>query len=262
MNYIICALDAEAKALCEHYRLKRDYTLPYTLYRGNEIILLITQPGKVQAMMALSSLLGHRIPSENDTLINIGICGAPEHYPIGEMLLIHKIIDTERCYYPDILFTHELQESLLICVDKPQEQSHEGPVDMESAGIFLAASKFFKLHQMVYLKIVSDHFEPSTVTKEKVIDLIRSHLDTIDNLQERLNRVCNKAPLFNEAEREQIEALKGLFTKSQGDALEDAFCYFRLRFCDREFPLPSITPPESKRERSQLHEQLIACLNA
>ena len=157
MIYLITALDAEARAIIEHYRLKRVFPLPYTLYEGENTLLLVTGRGKTNALMAVSALLGWRRPSSEDTLINVGICGAPNSFSIGEPLLVHQITDGERRYYPDILYSHSLRETSLICVDTPQAFPCEAPVDMESAGIFCAASKFFKLHQMAFLKIVSDH---------------------------------------------------------------------------------------------------------
>ncbi|MFZ5374250.1 MAG: phosphorylase, partial [Campylobacterota bacterium] len=131
MIYLIAALDAEARPLIEHYRLRRDRSLPYAVYRGEEAILLITQPGKANAMMATSALLGWQSPSDKDILINIGVCGAPESHPIGQVLLVHQIIDSERRYYPDILYPHTFAETPLRCVDLPVAAPGDFPVDME-----------------------------------------------------------------------------------------------------------------------------------
>ncbi len=261
MIYLITALDAEARVLVDYYRLKRDTSLPYTLYINDEIVLLVSGMGKSNAMMAVSALLGWRIPQENDILINIGICGAPSTYGIGEALLIHQIIEGDRRYYPDILYTHSLRESSLICVDAPQSIPQDHPVDMESSAIFQAASRFFKLHQMVFIKIVSDHFTPERVTKEGAIELVRSNIALVDEVCTALEKVQGSSVLFSVEERGKIKAVKGHFTKSQGDALEDALCFFRLK--NKNLPLPLVLDaPNSKRERSQLLEELIATLTA
>jgi len=262
MIYLVTALDAEARALCDHYRLKRNGVLPYTLYTGDGVLLLITGMGKSNAAMAVRALLGWRIPRPEDILINIGICGAPSTYAVGEALLIHQIIDGNRRYYPDILYTHPLRESALLCIDTPQSDEAHYPVDMESSGIFQAASRFFKLHQMGYLKIVSDHFTPDTVTKEGVIHLIRSHLSTLDTVCQKLNAAQQGNPLFTENEKGEIEAFKTHFTKSQGDLLEDALCYARLKHPGQTLPLTNTPIPDSKRERSALLEDLITTLTA
>ncbi|DAB39047.1 MAG: hypothetical protein A2552_11455 [Sulfuricurvum sp. RIFOXYD2_FULL_44_160] len=261
MIYLVTALDAEARPLCDYYRLKRDTSLPYTLYRNEEIVLVVSGMGRMNALMAVSALLGWRIPGEKDILINIGICGAPSTYAVGEALLIHQILDGDRRYYPDILYSHPLRETSMRCIDTPQSLCGDYPVDMESGAIFQAASRFFKLHQMAFLKIVSDHCIPESVTKEGVMELLRSHVDTVDTLISRLRAIQKEASLFSADEREAIEVFKTHFTKSQGSALEDALTYFRFR---NKGTFPPLNPliPSSKRERSQLLEELIATLTA
>ncbi|MCI4406140.1 MAG: hypothetical protein JHC35_02495 [Sulfuricurvum sp.] len=261
MIYIIAALDAEARALVDYYQLKRDSALPYTLYTNERIILLVSGMGKSNALMAVSALLGWKIPKNTDILINIGICGAPAAYEIGEALLIHQIQDETRRYYPDILYTHSLRESPLTCVDEAQSALHDAPVDMESSAIFQAASRFFKLHQMAFVKIVSDHFAPETVSKEGVVELIRSNLDALDEVCSALEHVQSPDTLYTEDEYKEVERLKSYFTKAQGSALDDALNYFRLKH--PTMPLPAYPDiPDSKRERKRALEELIAHLTA
>lgn len=262
MTYLITALDAEARPFIEHYRLKRDSTLPYTLYRNEDLLLLVTQPGKSNAIMAVSALLGYIIPGENDILINIGICGAPLEYGLGEALLVHQIFENSRAYYPDILYPHPWRESAIVCNDLPQAAPYHHPVDMESSSIFLAASKFFKLHRIAFLKIVSDHFNPDSVTKEGVIALMQQHVSSLGTLIECLTSIPRKPDLFTPNERAEIDHLKTFLTKSQGDALEDALAYYRLKSPDRPLILPRGPLPDSKRERNRLHEELVTSLTA
>lgn len=262
MVYLITALDAEARPIIEHYRLKRSYALPYTLYSNDSMVLLVTQVGSKNAMMALSSLLGWRKPDTSDILINIGICGGPEIFPIGEPLLVHQIIDDNRHYYPDILYAHSLHETPLLSVDTPKDIPLGIPVDMESSGIFQAASRFFKIHQIAFLKIVSDHFNPESVTKDGVITLIKNQLSTIDFLIAQLQGISDNHQLFTSEERDSIEHFKTHFTKSQSDSLEDALTYYRLKSPEKPLIFPSESLPSSKRERSKLHEHLIATLTA
>jgi hypothetical protein len=223
-------------------------------------MLLVTGLGKSNAMMAVSALLGWKMPTQNDTLINVGLCAAPKKYPLGEPLLIHQIIDTHRRFYPDILYTHPLDESSIVCADAPQSTPLDTPVDMESSGVFQAASKFFKLHQMAFLKIVSDHFEPEQVNKEKALALVQTHTGTIDTLAKTMQNLCSVPPLFTAEERAAIEMLKHHFTVSQGSALEDALCYARLKNPLAKLEITLHTLPNTKRERSELHEYLIQTL--
>lgn len=260
MIYLITALDAEARPFIDSLRLKRDYSLPYTLYTSDSAVLLVCGQGKANAMMGVSALLGLHRPGKTDLLLNVGICGAPECYPVGEALLIHQILDEGRRYYPDILFRHPLREAPLACVDSPQAQALETPVDMESAGVFQAASRFFKLHQILFLKIVSDHFSPQSVTKEGVVELMKRHTSTLQTLIENAGKILDHLPLFTAEERQRIERFKTFFTKSQGDALEDALTYRRLKSPGSALEIPDEPMSDSKRERSQLHERLIARL--
>lgn len=260
MIYLITALDAEARPLIEKYRLKRDYTLPYTLYVGEEIVLLVTQPGKNNAMMATSALLGWRIPKAQDILLNVGICGAPAEYPIGESMLIHQIFDGDRRYYPDILYPHTLRESPLLCSETPADTPRDIPVDMESGGVYAAAARFFKLHRMAFFKIVSDHCQPETVTKEGVITLVHSRIPELDRLITALKSVSAETPLFAPREEAALLQWKEFFTAAQGVQLEDALCYFRLKHPHQPFPVLAADIPPSKRERSALLEAFITIL--
>jgi hypothetical protein len=257
MNYIVTALDAEARPLIDARSLKRDYALPYPLYRNDETLLLISGMGKTNALMAVSALLGWRRPEEGDCLINIGICGAPSDYAIGEALLIHQIRESERSFYPDILYPHSLREASLMCVDAPLNAPCDSPVDMESSAVFRAAERFFQLHRMAFIKIVSDHCDPLSVSKEGSIALIRERLGALDEVCAGLASQCGAPELFTAEEREKIERLKGYFTKSQGSALEDALAYYRLRNTAAPIDL-AVEIPHSKRERNQLLERLIA----
>lgn len=260
MIYIVTALDAEARPLIETYSLTRNHILPYTLYTGDEAIVLVCGMGKANAMMATSALLGYRIPQKGDILLNIGICAAPESFSVGEMAVVHQIIDHDRRTYPDILYPHSFRETPLLCVDAPQSTPLPYPADMESAGIFNAARAFFKLHRMAFVKIVSDHFEPHRVTRETAEELIRTNLENIRTVIDSLHRVSAEQNLFTTEEEKAIETLKTCFTHAQGVKLDDALYYFRLRFPGKPLPLNVGELPLSKRERSILHEQLILAL--
>lgn len=260
MTYIITALDAEARPLIEHYKLKRSHTLPYPFYTNDHMLLIVTGQGRENGMMGTSALCGFRRPQPDDILLNIGICAAPKHYAIGQLILIHQIKDSKRSYYPDILYRHTFTEASLLCVNEAASKLHEYPVDMESGGVFIAASRFFKLHQIALIKIVSDHFDPSSVTKDGVVSLILQNSASIDSLIQALQSVQDSNVLLSPEEKAQFEMLKPLFTHSQANQLEEALYYFKLKNPKRSIPFPSYEIPNSKRERSQLHEHLICLL--
>lgn len=260
MTYFLIALDAEARPLIDHYKLKRSSVLPYAVYTGEDIILLVTGQGRENAMMGTSALCGYRRPDPYDILVNLGICGAPAEFLLGELFIIHQIQDAHRNYYPDILYPHPLKETSLLCVNQAIDSLQNYPVDMESAGVFIAASRFFKLHQMVFAKVVSDHFEPSSVTKEDCMELIKLNTSKIDTLLYAIQSVQHTNNLLSSEEKTQLETLQSYFTLSQANQLEEAMYYAKLKNPEKPIVFPSYQLPNSKRERSQLHEHLILLL--
>lgn len=261
MKYIIVALHAEARPFLDALNFQRVDGFAFTLYKSEGMLLCISGIGRENALMATAALLGYRIPQAQDALLNVGICAAPREYAIGELLVAHQLISGAQRFYPDLLLQHPYRECTLHCVDAPQDSHLEHPVDMESAAVFKAASRFMKLHQMLFVKIVSDHFEPESVTKEGAIALIRPHTTDLLRLLEQLQSATAQPALFTPDEQELIAHLKCLFTKSQQSRLDDALCYFRLK---HGAPLPSVLETleaaTHKKERGVLLERLVSTL--
>jgi nucleoside phosphorylase len=260
MLYITVALSAEARPLIEHFQLTRTYTLPYTVFENKEVKLIATGIGIENTMMATSALLGRFPPSKTDILLNIGICATPQSFEIGEAFLVHKISYKNNFLFPDILFEHTLKESDIFCVDEPANEILKFPVDMESYGVYKAASRFFSTHQMLFLKVASDHFEPQSVTKELAIELISKNLKNLDTVLHSAAYIANKTPLFTQDEKKLIDLISDYLTKAQSDAFYDACCYYKLH---HKKPLHVESPDSkklSKKERSEYLESLIKTL--
>lgn len=262
MLYIVIALSAEARPIVQMFKLKRVYTLPYTLFENDDVTLIISGMGIENAMMATSALLGYKPPTENDLLINIGICAAPQSFEIGEALLVHKITHQNHAYFPDILFEHPLKECDLTSVDAPVEGGVQTAVDMESYGVYKASSRFFKTHQMLFFKVVSDHFEPQNVTKESASELIAHNLPQLKYILRSAKFVAKKEELFNDDEKKLIEEISQYLTKSQSDAFYDACCYYRLHHKQPLYASGIKLPDEKllKQQRSEYLERLIKTL--
>ncbi|MEA1920784.1 MAG: hypothetical protein U9N52_13160 [Campylobacterota bacterium] len=261
MTYIITALHAEARPFLDRYKLKRIETLPFALYENEEILLAVTQSGYENAMIATAALLAYRKANAHDLLINIGICGAPTRYKIGSMLIIHKIMHQTHSYYPDILLSHPFEESDLITVNEAQSTSIEQPVDMEAYPIFKVASRFMQLHQLLFIKIVSDHFEPKRVNKEDAIALIAAKIPQIETLIHASHHLFNENPLYTQEEQSLIKAFKSQLTKSQQSQLDDALHYFRLKKrCPLEHKLFETADLHHKKKRGEAFEELISTL--
>jgi len=268
MLYITVALSAEARPLIEHFKLTRTYALPYTMFENEEVKLIVTGVGIENAMMATSAFLGHFPPSSDDVFFNIGICAAPKSFEIGEAVLAHKItsnLEQKHSYFPDILFEHTLSECELLCVSSPQNTPLHVPTDMESYGVYKAVSRFLDTHQILFFKVVSDHFEPENVSKELTIELISKNLKNLDAIIRSAFYVTKKDSLFTQDEKEDIKQISDCLTKAQGDAFYDACCYYKLhhkKALHAEYPLGISPPPQksSKQERNKYFESLIKTL--
>lgn len=261
MLYLLCAHLDEFRPFQTFFNFKRDQEFKWPLYRSEEAVALITGAGHEAAMIATAALLGRFSPESGDLLVNIGICAAPRSHPVGSVLLAHKLCRDGRARYPDILLTHPHDETVLRSVDVAAADAMPEAVDMEAFGIYRAAERFLSAHQMLFVKIVSDHFEPDSVTKELARQLVDAAAGPVMELVRRAHAFVKPPSLFDPAERLRLDALATLFSKSQYDALEDACSYYKLR---HGAPLPTeiAVPPErpDKRERSRLLERFIARL--
>ena len=182
MRYIICAFKGEAHPLINHFNLTRTTGFAYPLYQNENTLLIITHMGYENALMATSALLGYRPPEPDDLLINVGICAAPKSFEIGELIVIHKISYNAHDLYPMFLVKHPFMHSALISVDTVQSTMQSLPVDMEAHAIFKASARFMPSDQMLFIKIVSDHFDPKSVNKNAVTRSIQAHLSNIEML--------------------------------------------------------------------------------
>lgn len=259
MIYIICALEIEARAIIEHFRLKKSSQFAFVTYKNDEIVVAISGIGRDNAIIATSAICGFYAPKPSDIIINIGICGGGDE--VGRAFLIHKIIDRDRDYYPDILFSHALVESSIECVGSSIESPQNHLVDMESGGVFVAASRFFKLHQIAFIKIISDNFNPQGVTKELVDNLMRQNLVPVLETIESLKNSTIKNQIFSDDEQHSIDRVLGFFSVTEQNRLKNSIYFYRFRDSARELYL-DIDEPKNKRERRELYEKLISKFEA
>ena len=187
MTYIVMALHAEAKALLGHWRFKRDKKLSHRLYRNGDMFLLISKIGYENTSAALRALLAYQLPGKNDTIVNIGLCAAPETYPVGTVLLGNMLIYADQKAVLDTSYNHALKETVLETVETECSTSRGRAVDMEAHAVYDVASDYFQSNRMAFLKIVSDHFAPETVNKDLAAHLIRKNIASIEYVIEGIN---------------------------------------------------------------------------
>jgi len=164
--YILVALKPEAQAFVDKYRLKKSKLELYTLFSNENMMLIISGLGVESARNATQTLINHFDITDEDTYINIGICGADESYKLGELIEIGSIV------YDSITYTFDETKAELTCLDEECSEDLHKIVDMESYGFYDAVTHNPAIKNFSILKVVSDHFQPQTVTKEKTKELI------------------------------------------------------------------------------------------
>lgn len=176
----------EAQPFINKLHLKKDLTCTkFQIFKNTEITLLISGVGKIKSVVALTYLLSKTDISPEDLLINIGICGCKDKtVALGSIFLCNKIIDndTKHTFYPDIIFKHNFNESSIettSLLDNNPKKFSGNLIDMESSGIYEAASTFLQPHQIFFIKIVSDHLNTSKITKDNISKLISNSSNKI-----------------------------------------------------------------------------------
>jgi len=187
MIYIITALTSEAKPLINHYALKRNSEVDFLLYENSEILLSVTQVGYGRALHVTEKLLRYKTPSEGDILVNTGLCAAPKKYTIGDLLLIDKLHFQDKALSLTCKENLHIKRSSLTTLTHEQYENLDKVVDMEAFAIYESAKEFFTTNQLLFIKIVSDHFKPKSLTKNLAYGLINTNITDIASLIKKVS---------------------------------------------------------------------------
>lgn len=268
MVFIIVALFCEAKPIIDFYdlKLKRNDNV-FRLYTNDDISLLVTGVGKVLSATGVAHLLSKEDDNSRSVVINIGTAGiSTKAESIGCPFLINKITDynTQKDYYPDVLYNHSLDESCLITSDTPVNNMSQNTdrklYDMEASGFFRAASLYVYNHQICIMKVVSDYLNTRRITKKVLEDCIASNIEKLNDTIECISYyISSIEQLYTRDERELIERIKKVLnlTATQCAMLED----YTRRYKIINKCLPSLDDilnkkPDSKHHRNRLFEDV------
>jgi adenosylhomocysteine nucleosidase len=185
---LVVAFYEEAKSIIDRYKLKTLQDKRFNIYKNENIALIISGVGKINAAIAttyLASLFQDSIKS----FLNISVAGYL-NLQIGQLVYIYQISDeNNKNIFLSNLIDIDLPSKALITVDKPKKDYTSDYVyDMEGAGFFEAASKFSYLDLIYSLKIISDNktFQIERVTKEMIERLFLQNLETIEKFISKL----------------------------------------------------------------------------
>ncbi|MBK8396019.1 MAG: hypothetical protein IPL26_12390 [Leptospiraceae bacterium] len=188
MIYIVTALAQEAIPLIQHFKLKKDLSHnKFDIYRNDMIKLIVSGTGKLKSAVATTYLLLKEPPKKTDKILNFGICGSGiDKHKSGQIFLINKIEDVNsgKSYYPEIIFSHLLPEAGIITYEKPVIKSKSTPtvpslVDMEVSGFYESANTFVQSHNIIILKVVSDHLGGEKFTGAFIQSIVEKNIPHI-----------------------------------------------------------------------------------
>ena len=211
---IINALRSEARPFIDHFGLQKQMLEnELFIYEGTDISCFTTGVGKANVKKRLTSLFENKDLSRS-ILVNVGIAGGKkEHSEIGKLYLVNKLTDEEsaRIWFPDMLLQIDLPELPLTTVAKGVTDGGNnfyGLVDMEGAAIFEASVQHLPVHQLHFLKVVSDHMDMVLDNPDYVEKLIADQLPKTIEIMELLQKNgLVKQPLLDEENKKLTERL-------------------------------------------------------
>lgn len=228
--FIICAFHLEAKAIIDHYGLKKSTEpLPFDYFSNSDIGLLVCGMGKMAAASAVGFLAGMAIQSNGIHIprawLNVGLAGHRSH-EVGTGFLINKITDTNTTvnYYPDLISQLNLKNASLITVEKVENVYDSSSLfDMEGAGFYCSASKFTTQEHIACYKIVSDNkiYSAANVDKKAVPHYVSENIEQINMIIEQLRLSINQYNATYKIPDEYYQYISNIhFTKTQQEQLK------------------------------------------
>lgn len=252
MIYIFTALYCEAHLFIRHFNLMKSQESTWFQLFFNEtagIRLTVTGVGEVAAAAVVCSVCSVYKPTQNDVLLNIGICAHTTKK--DGIFLCNKIVEkaTGRTFYPDMLYRHPFTEATLVtgmqiyrsnddAAQMPADAFVGGLYDMEAAAVYQTGIHFFGPHQMMFLKIVSDRGVVEEVSKEQTALLMEKYKDGILDFIGQLSVItqkneCRKNRLCHEEETLIETFCKDLHcSKAMKDSMKQHIQYLTLAEID------------------------------
>ncbi len=165
---VVCALLTEGEALIEKYSMKIVEKKPFLLFENEDISLIISGIGKINAAIATTYLLQKESFYK---VLNIGICASKNKDDLYKIFSIKSVID----FASEKKYLLKNDGATITTVDNPSinpSNIKSSLADMEASGFLLAAKKFLPIKNIEIIKIVSDNFDNSIPQREFVKKLM------------------------------------------------------------------------------------------
>jgi purine-nucleoside phosphorylase len=176
MTYIVTALKPEAQAFVDRYKLAKSSLGGFVVFSNANVKLIVSGLGVANARAATQALINHYDIADEDVFLNVGICGGSRVYELGELLEIGSIL------YDSQSHSFDASEKELRCLDEEASSDEYDLVDMESFGFYDAVLHSPAIKSFHIFKVVSDHFEPRSITKEMAKSFIFNVINDINLL--------------------------------------------------------------------------------
>jgi nucleoside phosphorylase len=257
MINIVVALPAEARPLLDHFRLRdKLHNTAFPVYRGNDMALIVSGPGKVAAAAATALLAGTGTLHDKAAWLNIGIAGHA-HHAIGAGYIAHRITDraTGKNWYPPQVHELSTPTENLYTVDRPEDDYPADTLyDMEASGFFPVASRFSSGELVQCFKVISDNRAQSTatVTAQLCTQLISERLADIEQLVNTLSGMADDYARWHapHPDLEQLET-RWRFTVSQQHQLAELARRWKVLAADQPLWLDQLE--NARRAADVLH---------
>ena len=166
---ITVATFTEAKSLIEALELKAITHKPFSIYQNATIRLIITGIGPINAAAAL----GH-IVTQPTQILNVGICAGQT---VGSIYNIYKVIDDASAKSYILQKDSFLPNATIRTLHYSSQKSYKELVDMEASALAAISKRLSSPIKIV--KIVSDNYDPKSVTPNVVSELMKEKIDIL-----------------------------------------------------------------------------------
>ena len=264
MILFCCAMYCEAVPLIREYKLRRngDNILleEYTDENG-EISLIIIGVGSVTAAAKVACELTWLCSKKMNTdihIVNVGACAGTKELR-GKIFLVNKITDanTEKSFYPDMLYKVNIPEiSLITCSSPVSVIENKSFYDMEAVGIYTAANCFLSPDRITFLKIVSDNGE-ERITSQYITSLVEQNISYINEVCSLLSGTMRIQPIYNvdwDMFNEVCDRLH--FTVSMKNEFKQIVKYASLNGQDIEKILNQLPETADKKQGKEILDEL------
>ena len=271
MQCILSALKSESQPFIDYYKLERDNKFRFPVFRNKDFYLIAIGVGKKLIQDRVKHFF-QNVKQRPIQFINIGVAGGQKAiHNLGDVFIINKINDkkTQNSYYPDILYKHSSKEIEITTVQREITyggEAFKGLVDMESSEIFKVCSKFSPIHDIAFIKVVSDFMnrELKCYDKEHFSILIKNNLREITSLINSIKSIKNINPNILDHYDEQWlkqATIRLRLTNSQTIILKKYLKGNKIRNSENSYPTIPEFDQNSKSERNKLFQNIIAELS-